>query len=98
MIVQPAVAMAQAMPDDDYEDEEERPKKKKKKKKKKSMDFDDSTPSDENWMKAAILIGVFLITIVAVVGAFAWYIYSYKSAPQQIMPSELEQKMKNERK
>ena len=96
MIVQPAVAMARAMPeDDDYEEEEERPKKKKKKKKKKQAGFDDANPPDETWMKISILVGVFLITVIAVVGAFAWYIYSYKSGQNIVIPSEVEQKLKN---
>ena len=98
MIVQPAVAMAQAMPDEDeYEDERPR-KKKKKKKKQKSMDFDDSNPPDETWMKISILVGIVLITVIAIVGAFAWYIYSYKSGQNIIVPTEMEQKLKNEKK
>ncbi len=89
--------MAQAMSEeDDYEDE--RPKKKKKKKKQKNMDFDDSNPPDETWMKISILVGVVLITVIAIVGAFAWYIYSYKSSQNIVMPTELEQKMRNEKK
>ena len=87
MIVQPAVAMAQAMPaEDEYEDERPR-KKKKKKKKQKSMDFDDSNPPDETWMKISILVGIVLITVIAIVGAFAWYIYAGKSAPAVIAPT-----------
>jgi len=92
LIVQPAMAVAKAMPaqdDDDFEEEQERPKKLKKKgKKKKKVVFDDS-PSDENWLKASILIGVFLLTVIAVVFAFWWFIYSGKSGPKVVMPTEL---------
>jgi DNA-directed RNA polymerase subunit RPC12/RpoP len=91
MVVQPAVAMTQVMPEeDDDEEEEERPRKKKKqnKKKKKKVVYDDE-PGDENWLKASILMGVFLVAVIALVGAFVWFIYSAKSGPAVIMPTAL---------
>lgn len=76
------MAVAQALPaEDDYEEEEERPKKKKIKKKKKKVDLDDINPSDENWLKAAILIGILLITVVSVVLVFVVPIWQHKSKP-----------------
>lgn len=87
MVVQPAMAVAQAMPvDDDYDDEEEeeeRPKKKTKKKKKKVI-VEESTASDENWLKASILIGILLITVVTVVLVFVVPIWQHKSAPKVV--------------
>ena len=87
MVVQPAVVVAQELPDeDDYEEEEERPRKKtqKKKKKKKKLDFDDIDASDENWLKAAILIGILLVTVVSVVVVFVPPFWQHKNKPNVV--------------
>ncbi|MFT3878704.1 MAG: hypothetical protein QM703_03475 [Gemmatales bacterium] len=94
MVVQPAMAVAQAMPaEDEYEDEEEeeeRPRKKKnknKKGKKKKSVLAEETPADENWLKASILIGILLITVVSVVLVFVIPIWQHRSQPNIIKPS-----------
>lgn len=87
MIVQPATAVARAMPvedDDDDEDdyEEVRPKKKKKKK-----GTPVSSAANETWMKIAILAGILLITILSIVGVLWWTVFSYKSKPDIVKPT-----------
>ncbi|HMO37373.1 MAG TPA: hypothetical protein PKA06_15145, partial [Gemmatales bacterium] len=89
MVVQPAMAVARAMPvddEDDEEDEEEDPRPRKKKKKKKGV----SSASNETGMKIAIVGGILLMTLLAIVFAFWWFMRG-DGKPKVIMPSELQQ-------
>ncbi len=71
MVVQPAMAVARAMPVDDDEDEEEeedrRPRKKKKKK------GGNAAAANETGMKVAIVGGILLLTLLSIVFAFWWF-------------------------
>lgn len=70
--------------EEDYVEEQERPRKKKGnkvKKSKKKAALDDGSESDENWLKASILIGIFVITIVSVVLVFVLPFWQFKSKP-----------------
>jgi DNA-directed RNA polymerase subunit RPC12/RpoP len=91
MVVQPTMIAAQAITDDedDYEEEEQPRKKtkKKKKKKKKKLALDDIDSTDENWLKAAILLGILLITVVSVVLVFVVPIWQHKSKPNILQPT-----------
>ena len=70
MVVQPAKAIARAMPVEDDEDyEEERPRKKKKKVSTKAP-----AGSSDIGMKAAIIGGILLLTLVSIVFAFWWFL------------------------
>ena len=84
------MAVAHAMPEEveDYE-EDEQPKKQIKKKKKKKKVVMDGSPDDENWLKASILMGIFVMTIIAVVAAFAYYIFAGKSGPAVVVPTQI---------
>lgn len=70
--------------EEDFAEEEVRPRKKrgiKNKKAKKKATLDDGGESDENWLKASILIGIFVITIVSVVLVFVMPFWQFKSKP-----------------
>lgn len=91
MVVQPAMAVARAMPVDDDDDEEEeeeeevRPKKKKKKKGKASASA--NTGGSETGMKIAIVGGILLLTLISIVFAFWWFLKG-DNTPKIILPNQ----------
>ena len=95
MVVQSAAAVTQAMPvdEEDFEEERERPRKKKKgnknKKAKKKVLLDEDIESDENWLKASILTGILVITIISVVFVFVRPFWQYKSTPTSVLATDI---------
>lgn len=94
MVVQPSMAVAQALPADEeeVEEEQERPRKKKgnkKKKSKKKVLLEDGSESDENWLKAFILTGILVITIISVVIVFVKPFWTFKSTPTSVAPTDV---------
>lgn len=101
MVVQPAMVVAPAMPveEEEYE-EDERPKKKKgnkNKKLKKKANLEESSESDENWLKASILIGIFVITIVSIVIVFVMPFWQFKSKPVILKSTAPVERIDNEK-
>lgn len=85
------MAVARAMPvdDDDDEDEEEEAPRPKKKGKKKAKKFT-SSAANETGMKLAIVGGIFLLTVLAIVFALWWFVFSHNSKPSIELPTELQ--------
>jgi hypothetical protein len=89
MAAQP-MSVGRAMPveDDDYEEQAPRQKKKGKLKGKKKQAVSDGGGGSETGMKIAIVAGVFLLTICAIVFAFWWFLRD-DGTPKIIPPKEI---------